>query len=119
MSKMNETKSPGGTHNVIAGETTIVGKIIASQDIRIDGVLEGRLECQGRVIVGTNGKIWGDVVAESADVAGRIVGNVAVSGILVLKATARLDGDVCARRLAIEPKATLNGKCVMIDELES
>lgn len=53
---MNETKSAGGTHNVIAGETTIVGKIIASQDIRIDGVLEGRLECQGRVIVGTNGK---------------------------------------------------------------
>ena len=45
MSKMNETKSAGGTHNVIAGETTIVGKIIASQDIRIDGVLEGRLEC--------------------------------------------------------------------------
>ena len=89
---MNETKRAGGTHNVIAGETTIVG---------------------------TNGKIWGDVVAESADVAGRIVGNVAVSGILVLKATARLDGDVCARRLAIEPKATLNGKCVMIDEPES
>ena len=59
------------------------------------------------------------MVAESADVAGRIVGNVAVSGILVLKATARLDGDDCARRLAIEPKATLNGKCVMIDEPES
>ena len=113
---MKETRSAGGTHNAIAGETTIVGKVIASQDIRVDGELEGRLECQGRVIVGTNGRIWGDVVAESADVAGRIVGNVVVSGTLVLKASARLDGDVTARRLAIEPQATLNSKCVMINE---
>lgn len=115
---MKETRNTGGTHNAIAGETTIVGKVIASQDIRIDGELEGRLECQGRVIVGANGRIWGDVIAESADVAGRIVGNVAVSGTLILKATARLDGDVSARRLAIEPHATLNGKCVMIDEVD-
>lgn len=113
---MKETRSAGGTHNVIVDETTIVGKVIASQDIRIDGELEGRLECQGRVIVGANGRIKGDVIAGSADIAGRVIGNVAVSGTLTLKASARLDGDVSARRLSIEPTASLNGKCIMADD---
>ena len=113
---MKETRSAGGTHNLIVGETTIVGKVIASQDIRIDGELEGRLECQGRVIVGANGRIKGDVIAGSADIAGRVIGNVAVSGTLTLKASARLDGDVSARRLSIEPTASLNGKCIMADD---
>lgn len=112
MAKEN-VQSSGVMHNVVAGETTIVGKIVAQQDVRIDGTLEGRLECQGRVIVGANAVVKGDIVAESADIAGRIVGNVVVSGMLVLKSSAYLDGDVEVGKLAIEANAVLNGKCVM------
>ena len=68
------------------------------------------------MIVGANGRIKGDVIAGSADIAGRVIGNVAVSGTLTLKASARLDGDVSARRLSIEPTASLNGKCIMADD---
>ncbi len=107
-------QNAGATHNAVANETTIVGKIVAQQDIRIDGTLEGRLECQGRVIVGVNGRVLGDIVAESADIAGRVVGNVVVTGMLMLKATAFVEGDVQARQLSVEPSATLNGKCSMV-----
>ena len=107
-------QNAGVTHNAVASETTIVGKIVAQQDIRIDGTLEGRLECQGRVIVGINGQVLGDIVAESADIAGRVVGNIVVAGMLMLKSTAFLEGDVQARRLSVEPNATLNGKCSMV-----
>ncbi len=111
---MKETQNTGVTHNAIANETTVVGKIVAQQDIRIDGSLEGRLECQGRVIIGVNGRVMGDIVAESADIAGRIVGNIVVAEMLTLKASAIVEGDVQARRLSIEPNATLNGKCTMV-----
>ena len=101
----------GMAHNALTAETTIVGKIVSQKDIRIDGTLEGRLECQGKVVIG-------DIVAVNAEVVGRITGNVMVAEMLVLKATSSLEGDIQARRLAIEPGAVLNGKCTMLQQLD-
>ena len=41
----------GMAHNALTAETTIVGKIVSQKDIRIDGALEGRLECQGILLL--------------------------------------------------------------------
>ena len=91
----------GMAHNALTAETTIVGKIVSQKDIRIDGTLEGRLECQGKVVIGETGQVIGDIVAVNAEVVGRITGNVMVAEMLVLKATSSLEGDIQARRLAI------------------
>ena len=93
-------------------------KIVSQKDIRIDGTLEGRLECQGKVVIGETGQVIGDIVAVNAEVVGRITGNVMVAEMLVLKATSSLEGDIQARRLAIEPGAVLNGKCTMLQQLD-
>ena len=108
----------GMAHNALTAETTIVGKIVSQKDIRIDGTLEGRLECQGKVVIGETGQVIGDIVALNAEVVGRITGNVMVAEMLVLKATSSLEGDIQARRLAIEPGAVLNGKCTMLQQLD-
>ena len=42
----------GMAHNALTAETTIVGKIVSQKDIRIDGTLEGRLECRVRLSSG-------------------------------------------------------------------
>ena len=47
----------GMAHNALTAETTIVGKIVSQKDIRIDGTLEGRLECQGKVVIGETGQV--------------------------------------------------------------
>ena len=106
----------GMAHNALTAETTIVGKIVSQKDIRIDGTLEGRLECQGKVVIGETGQVIGDIVAVNAEVVGRITGNVMVAE--MLKATSSLEGDIQARRLAIEPGAVLNGKCTMLQQLD-
>ncbi len=108
----------GMAHNALTAETTNVGKIVSQKDIRIDGTLEGRLECQGKVVIGETGQVIGDIVAVNAEVVGRITGNVMVAEMLVLKATSSLEGDIQARRLAIEPGAVLNGKCTMLQQLD-
>ena len=64
----------GMAHNALTAETTIVGKIVSQKDIRIDGTLEGRLECQGKVVIGETGQVIGVFVAVSAEVVGRITG---------------------------------------------
>ena len=102
----------GMAHNALTAETTIVGKIVSQKDIRIDGT------CQGKVVIGETGQVIGDIVAVNAEVVGRITGNVMVAEMLVLKATSSLEGDIQARRLAIEPGAVLNGKCTMLQQLD-
>ena len=113
-----DNQATGLTHNALTAETTIVGKIVSRKDIRIDGTLEGGLECEGKVIIGEQGRVVGDIIAVNAEIMGHVTGNVLVSEMLVLKSTSYLEGDIQARKLSIEPNATLNGKCTKIQSQE-
>ena len=57
-----ETPNPyttgANTLNVIGKGTTITGDIDTSNDIRIDGKLEGNLFCKAKVILGPGGWRW-------------------------------------------------------------
>jgi len=65
--------------------------------------------------VSSEGVVEGEVVAENADVAGAVRGNMTVGGRLVLKGSARVDGDIQVGRLVMEEGAVLNGLCRMSD----
>ena len=51
----------GVNHNVIASGTVITGDIDAASDIRIDGNINGNVECKGRVVIGPNGQTNGNI----------------------------------------------------------
>ena len=108
-----ETQNSGLAHNALAFETTITGNITSPKDIRIDGHNEGDVSCGGKVVVGEKGTISGTITAVNAEIMGQIVGAVSVSEMLVLKATAVFEGEICACVLSIEPGATLTGRCTM------
>jgi cytoskeletal protein CcmA (bactofilin family) len=52
-------------------------------------------------------------VCEHADIEGAFVGKIQVNGLLTLKATSRLTGDIVTGKLAIEPGAVFSGSCSM------
>ena len=106
--------SLGLTHNSLTVDTTVIGNISASSDIRIDGILEGNLDCRGKVIIGEKGKVTGNINAVNAEIMGAVKGNIKVEEKLVLKSTSLLEGDIEVSTLAIEPKAQINGKCTML-----
>ncbi|WP_298779630.1 polymer-forming cytoskeletal protein [uncultured Polaribacter sp.] len=99
--------------NVISKNTSIVGEIKSEGDFRIDGILEGNLTTKGRVIIGAEGKVKGNVFAGNADVEGEISGQLNVEKTLTVKAVALITGDVTTGKLSIEPGATFNATCVM------
>lgn len=105
--------SPGLTHNSLTVDTTVIGNISASSDIRIDGILEGNLDCRGKVIIGEKGKVTGNINAVNAEIMGAVKGNIKVEEKLVLKSTSLLEGDIEVSTLAIEPKAQTmaNAQC--------
>ncbi|QTE21566.1 bactofilin family protein [Polaribacter cellanae] len=99
--------------NVVAKNTTIVGDIKSDGDFRIDGTLEGTLKTQGRVIIGVDGFIKGNVEATNADIEGKFSGTLQVAKTLTIKGTANISGEVTIGKLSIEPGAAFNATCAM------
>ena len=99
--------------NMIGSGTVITGDIKSQGDIRVDGSLSGSIETQGKVVVGQGGVVEGDVICKDADVAGVLKAKITVSQLLSLKSSAKLNGDIIANKLSIEPGATFTGSCSM------
>ena len=99
--------------NIIGSGTTITGDVISKSDIRVDGTLKGSVSTEGKVVLGRQGIIEGDVVCGDADISGTIKAKITVSKLLSLKTTAKLSGDIITNKLSIEPGASFTGSCSM------
>ena len=102
-----------GSINLIGIGTQITGDINSAGDVRIDGTLTGDIKLSGRLVVGPNGKIEGNVICQNADISGEIKGTVQVAEMLALKTTAKISGDIITNKLSIEPGAVYTGSCNM------
>ena len=101
------------TINTIGAGTIVTGDIQSKGDIRLDGVLKGSVNTSGKVVLGKEGIIEGDVVCNSADISGTLKAKITVSQLLSLKATAKLNGEIITNKLSIEPGAAFTGSCSM------
>ena len=102
-----------GAVNLISSTTSVTGDINTESDIRIDGSLTGNMVTKGRLIIGTNGKIEGDIWCKSAEIEGEIRGKIVVDELLSLKATALFSGDITTGQIMIEPGSNFTGYCKM------
>lgn len=109
----SKSMSGSGMPNHINSDTVIEGSIKAAGNLRIDGTLKGTLECKGRVVLGAKGIIEGEIICENAEIEGSLEANITVSELLSLKSTAKVQGDILTKKLAIEPGATFSGSCSM------
>jgi len=103
----------GTVINMIGVGTIITGDINSNGDLRIDGTLKGSVATEGKVVLGKNGVVEGDVVCNNADIAGEIKAKITVSQLLTLKSRAKLKGDIVTNKLSIEPGAGFSGSCSM------
>lgn len=108
-----ETQKRTVDRNIIGNKTNIVGNIVSDGDFRIDGTIEGSLKTDGRVVIGANGFINGEVTCSNAEIEGKFIGNLNVSKTLTIKATATISGDVVIGKLSVEPGAMFNATCAM------
>jgi cytoskeletal protein CcmA (bactofilin family) len=103
----------GGQPNRIEKNTKIKGDIVSEADFRIDGKLDGNVKTSGKVVIGKDGYIHGKVECVNADIEGSFNGELLVSDLLSLKASAVIEGTVSVSKLAVEPGATFNASCTM------
>ena len=107
--------SSGIAHNALAVGTQAKGNIKEEEDFRIDGKLEGNIECAGKVIIGPQAEIIGNIQCQNTDLMGTVTGNIMIHDVASLKASVRFTGEIVAKYIEIEPGASFNGTCKMLN----
>jgi cytoskeletal protein CcmA (bactofilin family) len=96
---------------VIGKSVTIHGELSASEDLYLDGEIQGTVSLPGnRLTIGPNATVRAAVQVRDVIVFGRIEGNIQASGRVELRQSANMLGDITASRLAIEENAVLKGR---------
>jgi cytoskeletal protein CcmA (bactofilin family) len=111
MSKTTIAETP--SVNIIGTGTDIIGDINSNGDFRIDGFLKGTIKSAGKVVVGSTGKVEGEIICLNADISGEVKAHLKVKELLSLKASAVVSGDIVTNKLSIEPGAVFTGACSM------
>ena len=109
----NEKQQSGMMFNALTAGSKIVGNITADSDFRIDGLIEGEINCTGKIVIGEAGRVKGSIVCENAEIMGLMDGKITCRQQLSLRASGKIQGDVQTKTLIVEPGALFNGTCSM------
>jgi cytoskeletal protein CcmA (bactofilin family) len=98
----------------IGKSVVIKGELSGSEDLTIEGQVEGKIELRQNVLtIGPNGKIKAQVFAKSVIVLGEVVGNVSASEKVDIRDNGSVDGDLVSPRVAIAEGAHFRGSIDM------
>ena len=105
--KSGPTQTSGAT---IGSSITVKGEVSGDEDLLIQGRIEGSVDLKEQVVtVGEEGHVQADIEGRVVMVEGHVEGNLQASEQIVLKSSARVQGDIKAPRVVLEDGAAFRG----------
>lgn len=98
---------------IVATAMRIEGELKSNGNIRIDGIVSGKVQTSQDLYIGPNAQIDADLIAANAVIAGVVKGNVTIKNSLTLADTGRILGNISCGRLSIQEGALFIGNCRM------
>ena len=98
------------TQNSIGKGTIIEGNVHAEGDLLIEGLVKGDVTTRTKLVVGSNAVIEGNILAQHAEIAGRVQGTVKALGLLIINSSGTILGDVITKDLNVESGSTFSGR---------
>ena len=102
--------TPAATRNVLSSDVEIKGTVKFTNDLVVDGKIEGEITSDGNLTVGENARIKAEIRTATVIVYGKVHGNLTATERVELKASAEVVGDIKAKTLSIEAGAIFVGK---------
>jgi len=110
-----ENDEPAPPNTLIGVGSSIRGTVMVQGTLRIEGEFEGDiLNCE-RIEIAEHGVMRSDVEVKSAVIYGRLHGNMRALGVIEMKAGSRIEGDVTAASVVMEPGVFFTGRCTMLE----
>ncbi len=105
---------PKPAPSVLSSDLMIKGNLKTTGDIQIEGMVDGDIRAH-LLTVGEGATVKGEIVADDVVVNGRVIGR--VRGLKVrLTSTARVEGDIIHKTIAIESGAHFEGSVQRQDD---
>jgi cytoskeletal protein CcmA (bactofilin family) len=98
---------------IISNGVKVEGKVSSDGSIRLDGIIQGDINCQGNVTIGDQGEVLGKVDGQIITIGGKVEGMINAKEKLILESKADLKGDVFTKILVVEAGARFDGKSNM------
>lgn len=96
------------------GPSGVISGNVRALSARIEGLVEGKIECVEELELGKTGRLnAGGSAGKRIFLAGQVYGNMVTPGALKLAAGCVVNGDIQTRSLVMEEGAALNGACSM------
>jgi cytoskeletal protein CcmA (bactofilin family) len=106
--KARDSEAEAVPISVIGPNITITGDIHSTEDLVIEGTVDGSVTC-GTLVVGESGCVRGDIRTERLRLAGIVEGSIETSD-LAIEASAHVKGDVNYTRLRVASGGTIQGQ---------
>ena len=119
LGEVTPISAQGTTRNVLNSDVRVVGTLRFTDNLIVDGTVEGEITSDGELTVGENAIIQAGeknkvaVRTKNAIIHGHVTGDVVVTDRVELANTAVLMGDITATRIAIQEGATFVGHCAV------
>lgn len=98
----------------IGKSVVIKGELSGSEDLTIEGQVEGQIELKQHVLtIGRHGRVKARIFAKVVVVLGEVVGNIQASDKVAIRDSGAVEGDIVAPRVAIAEGARFRGKIDM------
>jgi cytoskeletal protein CcmA (bactofilin family) len=95
----------------IGKSVVIKGELSGSEDLYLDGEVQGTIELRGHnLVIGPNGRVRAEINARDVIVEGKVEGNVHGADRVSLRKSAVLAGDITTQRIMIEEGAYFKGR---------
>ncbi len=108
-----EDSAPAVT--IIGVSSSFRGTLMVTGTLQIDGEFEGDILNCDRIEIGEHGVMRADVEVKEAVIRGKVVGNVRALGSITMRTGARVEGDVSAVNVEMEPGVFFSGRCTMLE----
>ena len=111
-----QTRPPQLPHDAsrpasIGKSVIIKGDVVGSEDLTIDGQVEGRIELRGcRLLIGPTAQIKAQVVAGTVTIMGAVTGTVTASDKVEIRELGSVEGDIDAPKVAMADGAQVCGR---------
>ncbi|TXK76342.1 polymer-forming cytoskeletal protein [Paenibacillus sp. N3.4] len=101
------------TDTLIGASTICEGKIMSEASLRIEGQLNGDIECAGDITIGENAVVQSNIHARDVIVAGKVKGNIHTKGKLIVTSSGVLVGNIDVRSFIIHDGGIFQGSSAM------
>ena len=103
-----------GTADTIVGpQSYFTGTFRSEKDLRIEGTLEGEIDCRGTVIVAKDATLSATVRARNIEIAGSVTGDVFIEERLHLRSSGEMRGQSHAASFIVEEGGYFEGEMKM------